>query len=67
VVPGAAIATLLWWTVSAALGFYLRQVPYSVVYGGLAVAIGLMLWMQITVTILLIGAAYNAELQQSSS
>jgi membrane protein len=67
VIPGAAIATLLWWTVSAALGFYLRQVPYSVVYGGLAVAIGLMLWMQITVTILLIGAAYNAELQRSSS
>jgi len=41
-------------------------VPYSIVYGGLAVTIGLLiLAMQITATILLIGAAYNAELQNS--
>ena len=60
--PGAEVATILWWTVSIALGFYLRTVPYNVIYGGLAVTIGLMLWMQLTATILLIGAAYNAEL-----
>jgi membrane protein len=60
--PGAEVATVLWWVVSIALGFYLRTVPYNVIYGGLAVTIGLMLWMQLTATILLIGAAYNAEL-----
>ena len=60
--PGAQVATVLWWVVSIALGFYLRGVPYSLIYGGLAVTIGLMLWMQLTATILLIGAAYNAEL-----
>ena len=60
--PGAQVATVLWWTVSIALGFYLRTVPYSLIYGGLAVTIELMLWMQLTATILLIGAAYNAEL-----
>jgi membrane protein len=65
VVPGAAVATVLWWIVSICLGFYLRHVPYSLVYGGLAVTIGLLLWMQFTATILLIGDAYNAELQQS--
>src|ERR1700674_2798538 len=65
VVPGAAVATVLWWVVSISLGFYLRHVPYSIVYGGLAVTIGLLLWMQLTATILLIGAAYNAELQKS--
>ncbi len=64
VVPGAAVATLLWWVVSAALGYYLRHVPYSLVYGGLAVTIGLMLWMQLTATVLLIGDAYNAELER---
>jgi membrane protein len=63
VIPGAVVATLLWWPVSAALGFYLRHVPYSLVYGGVAVAIGLMIWMQITASILLIGAAYNAEIE----
>ncbi len=66
VVPGAAVATVLWWVVSISLGFYLRHVPYSMIYGGLAVTIGLMLWMQLTSTILLIGAAYNAEIQQSA-
>jgi len=65
IVPGAAVATVLWWVVSIALGFYLRHVPYSLVYGGLAVTIGLMIWMQLTALILLIGAAYNAELQSS--
>jgi len=67
VLPGAGVATVLWWTVSICLGFYLRQVPYSLVYGGLAVTIGLMLWMQLTATILLIGAAYNAELRDSAN
>lgn len=64
--PGAEVATVLWWAVSIALGFYLRTVPYSLIYGGLAVTIGLMLWMQLTATILFIGAAYNAELIESS-
>jgi membrane protein len=67
VIPGAAVATVLWWVVSISLGFYFRHVPYSLVYGGLAVTIGLMLWMQFTASIVLIGAAYNAELQQSSN
>jgi membrane protein len=59
--PGAAVATLLWWIVSWAFGVYMRHVPYRALYGGLAVAIGLMLWMELTATIILIGAAYNAE------
>jgi membrane protein len=67
IVPGAGVATVLWWVVSIALGFYLRHVPYSLVYGGLAVTIGLMLWMQLTATILLIGAAFNAELEDSAN
>jgi membrane protein len=66
VMPGAGIATILWWVVSISLGFYLRAVPYGAVYGGLAVTIGLMLWMQLTATILLLGAAYNAEVRDSA-
>lgn len=59
--PGAGVATVMWWVVSIALGFYLRTVPYNLIYGGLAVTISLMIWMQLTATIVLIGAAYNAE------
>lgn len=61
VMPGAVLATLLWWLVSSAYGLYMRHVPYGAVYGGLAAAIGLMLWMQVTATIVLLGAAFNAE------
>jgi membrane protein len=61
VLPGAALATLLWWLVSSAFGFYMRRVPATAVYGNLAAAIGLMLWMYLTATLVLLGAAYNAQ------
>ncbi len=61
VLPGAVVATLLWWVANAALGFYVRHMPYGLVYGGLAAAIGLMVWMQLTAVILLLGSAFNAE------
>ena len=64
VLPGAALATLLWWVVSSGFGVYVRYVPYGAVYGGLAAAIALMLWMQLTAAIILVGAAYNAECAQ---
>ena len=59
--PGALIATVLWWAADVVFGFYMRRVPYAIVYGGLAAAIGLLLWMYLTATIILLGAAYNAE------
>ena len=61
VLPGAVVATLLWWLVNAAFGFYVRRVSYSVLYGGLAAVIGLLIWMQISAVIVLLGAAWNAE------
>jgi membrane protein len=61
VLPGAVVATLLWWVVSAGFGLYMRHVPYGEIYGGLTAVIGLMIWMQLTATIILIGDAYNAE------
>jgi len=39
---------------------------YQAVYGGLEVAIGLMIWAELTATVILIGAAYNAECAGSS-
>jgi membrane protein len=62
VLPGAVVATLLWWGVSAAFGFYVRHMRYGLVYGGLAAAIGLLLWMQLTALVVFIGASFNAEL-----
>jgi membrane protein len=61
VLPGAAVATLLWWIADVVFGAYVRRVPYSVVYGGLAAVIGLILWMQLSAVIIFLGAAWNAE------
>lgn len=65
VLPGAAVATLLWWIASVVFGTYVRRVPYSVVYGGLAAVIGLMIWMELSAVIVFLGAAWNAELAAS--
>jgi membrane protein len=61
VLPGAALATLLWWSVNALFGFYVRRMQYGEVYGGLAAAIGLLVWMNLSAIVVFIGAAWNAE------
>jgi membrane protein len=65
VLPGAMVATLLWWLVDVLFGVYVRRVPYSVVYGGLAAVIGLLIWMQLSAIIIFLGAGWNAELEES--
>jgi len=65
VLPGAMVATLLWWLVDVLVGVYVRRVPYGVVYGGLAAVIGLIIWMQLSAVIVFLGAAWNAELADS--
>ena len=61
VLPGAALATLLWWIANAGFGFYVRRMPSNVVYGGLGAVIGLLVWMQLSAVIVFFGAAWNAE------
>lgn len=65
VLPGAMLATSLWWLVNLIFGIYVRRVPYSVVYGGLAAVIGLMIWMHLSAVTVFLGAAWNAELEES--
>jgi YihY family inner membrane protein len=64
VLPGAMLATPLWWLANVLFGVYVRRVPYSVVYGGLAAVIGLIIWMQLSAVIIFLGAAWNAELAE---
>jgi membrane protein len=60
VAPGAMVATVLWWMVDITFGFYVRYMPYNAVYGSVAAAIGLLLWMYLTAMVLFVGAAFNA-------
>jgi membrane protein len=65
--PGAAVSTVLWWVADVAFGLYVRKMPYDAVYGGLAAAIGLLLWMYLTANVVLLGAAYNAVAQAEAA
>jgi membrane protein len=65
VLPGAMIATLLWWVADLGFGFYVRKMPYGIIYGGLAAVIGLLIWMELSTLIIFLGAAWNAELAES--
>ena len=61
VLPGAAAAAILWWGVSLLFGIYVQKMQYGPVYGGLAAAIGLMVWMEFSAMIVFLGVAWNAE------
>lgn len=65
VLPGAGLAILLWWLVTAGFGFYVRRLAiYNLLYGGFAATIGLLIWMFLSAVVIIIGARYNHELVQ---
>src|SRR5579864_3002652 len=63
VLPGATLATGLWFVVTMLFGWYLQNyADYSVIYGSLGVAIALLVWMYMISLVILIGAEFNAML-----
>jgi membrane protein len=63
VLPGAALATAIWFPATIAFGWYVRHfAAYSLFYGSLATAIVLLIWLYIISIIVLIGAEFNALL-----
>ena len=63
VLPGAGLATAVWFPATIAFGWYVRHfAEYSLYYGSLATAIVLLVWMYIVSIIVLIGAEFNAQL-----
>ncbi len=63
VLPGAALATAIWFPATMAFGWYVRHfAEYSLFYGSLATAIVLLIWMYIISIIVLVGAEFNALL-----
>ena len=60
--PGATVATLLWFVTTLLFGFYVtRFANYSRVYGSLGAAIALMFWLYIIALSVLIGGEFNAQ------
>lgn len=63
--PGAALATALWFVATLLFGFYVtRFANYTRVYGSLGAAIALMAWLYIIALCVLFGAEFNAQLAQ---
>jgi len=65
---GAIIATLVWIGASWLFSFYLQNfADYNATYGSLGAVMGLMMWTWISVIILIVGAAINAEMEHQTA
>ena len=63
VLPGASLATVLWFLSTALFGWYLQHYAnYSIIYGSLGAAIALLVWMYLISLVILVGAEFNAML-----
>jgi membrane protein len=64
VIPGAALATGLWFSTTLLFGWYLRHyADYSIIYGSLGAAIALLVWMYMVSLVVLVGAEFNAMIR----
>ena len=62
------LATLVWIAASWLFSFYLQNfADYNATYGSLGAVIGLMMWTWISVIILIVGAAINAEMEHQTA
>ena len=62
VVPGAVLATAMWFLTTLAFGWYVtRFANYSEVYGSLGAGIALLFWLYIVSLCVLCGAEFNAH------
>jgi membrane protein len=63
VLPGAILATGMWFLATVLFAFYLQNyADYDVLYGSLGVAIALLVWMYLVSLTILVGAEFNAML-----
>ena len=63
VVPGAAVAVVLWAISSVGFSFYLANFSdYGVTYGSLGAAVGLLFYLYLSASIVLLGAEVNAAI-----
>jgi membrane protein len=61
-VPGAVVATAMWFLTTLAFGWYVtRFANYSEVYGSLGAGIALLFWLYIVSLSVLCGAEFNAQ------
>jgi len=63
VIPGATLATVLWFSVTVGFRSYLQHFGnFASIYGSLGVAMALLVWMYLISLVVLVGAEFNALL-----
>ncbi len=64
---GSVAAAAAWLVISVLFSWYIANFGhYNVTYGSLGAAIGLMMWMWISMIVILIGAQLNAEIEHQA-
>ena len=65
---GSVVAALVWIAVSLAFSWYLSKfADYNATYGSLGAVIGLMMWLWISTSVVLVGAELNSELEHQTA
>ena len=65
--PGAALATVLWLLLTQAFTWYVRNVAnYSLLYGSVGAVIAFLVWMYLLALVAIGGCEFNAALDRSS-
>lgn len=63
VIPGAILATVLWFSVTVGFRAYLQHFgDFGTIYGSLGAAMALLVWMYMVSLVVLVGAEFNALL-----
>jgi membrane protein len=66
--PGSMVASFAWLAISALFSLYLsRFTDYNATYGSLGAVIGLMMWIWLSVSVILVGAELNAEIEHQTA
>ena len=61
VLPGSVLSTVLWFVSTVIFGVYLRRFAnYDAIYGSVATAIALLVWLFLVSMVIIIGAEFNA-------
>ncbi len=64
---GSVVATLAWFAGSLLFSWYIANFGhYNVTYGSLGAAVGMMMWMWISMVVILVGAQLNAEIEHQT-
>lgn len=64
---GGVFATIAWFAMSIGFSYYLENFAnYNAVYGSLGAVVGFMMWAWLSVTIILVGAELNSEIEHQT-